>query len=76
MNATTPYLSDIDPSGLAWRKSSYSMGNGGECVEIAETASCVLVRDSKDVEGPMLTFSSAGWAAFVVDARNGEFDRP
>ena len=76
MNATDPYLSDILPSNLSWRKSSYSAGNGGACVEIAKTVNHIAVRDSKDPSGPMLIFSSGGWAAFLVDARNGEFDRP
>ncbi len=38
-----------------WRKSSYSGDNGGECVEVA-LAQAVLVRDTTDRDGPVLTF--------------------
>ncbi|NEA65578.1 DUF397 domain-containing protein [Streptomyces sp. SID12488] len=31
------------------------------------------VRDSKDQAGPMLTFTSSGWQAFLADARSREF---
>jgi Domain of unknown function (DUF397) len=57
-----------------WRKSSYSGGNG-ECVEFAvpDTTS-VAVRDSKDPEGPSLSFSADAWAAFVADVGDGAFD--
>jgi hypothetical protein len=33
-------------STLTWRKSTYSGGNGGQCVEVAASGR-VLVRDSK-----------------------------
>ncbi|MFJ4792340.1 MULTISPECIES: DUF397 domain-containing protein [Streptomycetaceae] len=57
-------------SELAWFKSSYSSGEGGECVEVAEATSAVLVRDSKDKSGPSLTFSPAAWEAFVEFAQS------
>ncbi|WP_405799727.1 DUF397 domain-containing protein [Streptomyces sp. NBC_01506] len=52
-----------------WVKSSYSSGEGGNCVEwspaFAESHGVVPVRDSKLVDGPVLTVSPAGWRAFV-----------
>ncbi|MFB7673611.1 DUF397 domain-containing protein [Kitasatospora purpeofusca] len=57
-------------SELAWFKSSYSGNEGGECVEVAEATSAVLVRDSKDKSGPSLTFSPAAWEAFVEFAQS------
>ncbi|HCA86798.1 MAG TPA: DUF397 domain-containing protein [Streptomyces sp.] len=66
-------LPQLIPSGASWRKSSYSNGSGGECVEIATVQSAALVRDSKNVEGPFLTFSGAGWACFVSAVQHGEF---
>jgi hypothetical protein len=59
-------------AGAQWRKSSYS-GERGECVEVAPVSGYVAVRDSKDPEGPALTFSPAAFAAFVSAAANGEF---
>ena len=54
-----------------WRKSSYSGSNGGECVEVA-AARAVLVRDTADRSGPMLTFTAEAWRAFtatITDSR-------
>jgi hypothetical protein len=34
----------------------------------------VAVRDSKDREGSVLTFTPAEWAAFTDGVRDGEFD--
>lgn len=59
---------------LTWKKSSYSAGNGGSCVEVAVTAAALKVRDSKDPNGPQLTFSMTGWTAFVEGVKNGQFD--
>jgi len=64
----------MDVSIAIWRKSSYSGGNGGGCVEIAASPGQVLVRDSKDREGPVLSFSPDEWAAFTAGVRGGEFD--
>ncbi|MEU0126927.1 MULTISPECIES: DUF397 domain-containing protein [unclassified Streptomyces] len=50
---------------VAWRKSSYSTGNGGECVEFATVANHVHIRDSKQVNGPVLTVGPGAWAGFV-----------
>ncbi|WP_155057520.1 DUF397 domain-containing protein [Streptomyces blattellae] len=50
----------------AWFKSSYSTGGGGECVEIAATPGAVLVRDSKQVTGPVLAVGAEAWAGFVA----------
>jgi Domain of unknown function (DUF397) len=48
-----------------WRKSTYSGDNGGECVEVA-MAGAVLVRDTTDRTGPVLTFTAEAWRAFTA----------
>ncbi|MFE4689426.1 DUF397 domain-containing protein [Streptomyces sp. NPDC056749] len=48
-----------------WFKSSYSAGNGGDCVEVAATPASVHIRDSKHADGPVLTVGQGQWAAFV-----------
>ncbi|MFG2591918.1 DUF397 domain-containing protein [Streptomyces sp. NBC_01166] len=64
---TTP-----DLSTAAWRKASYSNGDGGECVEIADGFPGVVpVRDSKAPDGPALAFGAARWAQFVEALRAG-----
>ncbi|WP_426364277.1 DUF397 domain-containing protein [Streptomyces sp. E-08] len=50
---------------LAWFKSSYSGGDGGDCIEVAARAGAVHVRDSKDVARPGLCVSRDAWAGFV-----------
>jgi hypothetical protein len=62
-----------DPSTEpTWRKSSYSGGQGGNCVEVATraTASEVMVRDSTDTAGPVLSFSREAWRGFMGGMRN------
>ena len=54
-----------EASGMVWFKSSYSGDEGGECVEVAASPAAIHVRDSKDQQGPQLSFSPAEWAAFV-----------
>ncbi|MFJ2777951.1 DUF397 domain-containing protein [Kitasatospora sp. NPDC087315] len=59
---------------LTWRKSSFSGGEGGNCIEVADNVpNNVPVRDSKDPHGPILVFSADSWQAFVTDVRAGEF---
>ena len=61
-----------DTSDLAWFKSSYSSSSEGDsCVEIATEPSTVHVRDSKNIQGPRLTFAPAAWADFVPYAIGG-----
>ena len=59
-------------AAASWRKAQAGGGNGA----CAETASCrcgVRVRDSKDPDGPRLTFSRAEWAGFTAAIKAGEF---
>jgi hypothetical protein len=66
----------VEAASDRWRKSSYSGNGGGDCVEVADDlAGVVLVRDSKDREGPRLTVDSQAWSAFVQGIKHGQFDR-
>jgi Domain of unknown function (DUF397) len=47
-----------------WRKSSYSDGNGGQCVEVAASAT-VAVRDTVDRDGVILAFTMQAWQDFT-----------
>ncbi|QRX94323.1 DUF397 domain-containing protein [Streptomyces noursei] len=58
-----------------WVKSSYSSGDGGQCIEWAPSAvatGAVPVRDSKNPHGPELTFSAHAWSAFVNNLQSAE----
>ena len=65
----------MDLSSATWRKSSYSGGNGGNCVEVAVLrGGGVAVRDSKDPDGARLAFTVDQWAAFTAGVKVGEFE--
>ncbi|WP_420310916.1 DUF397 domain-containing protein [Streptomyces sp. YS-B37] len=55
-----------DLSTAVWRKSSYSNGSGGECVEVRdELPGLVPVRDSKVPQGPALLIPAPAWTPFI-----------
>jgi hypothetical protein len=55
-------------------KSSLSFANGN-CVEVASLPDGRIgVRNSRDLQGPILRFTSDEWDAFLGGVRNGEFD--
>ncbi|MBV9161776.1 MAG: DUF397 domain-containing protein [Pseudonocardiales bacterium] len=70
-----------EPDRIVWRKSSYSSWNGGcvevgrrtssysvvngNCVQVAPAPARVLVRDSKDPEGPALAVPTPAWRSFL-----------
>jgi hypothetical protein len=61
---------DIAPA--TWRKSTYSATT--HCVEVAKSSHGVGVRDSKQPDGLVLRYPSAGWSAFLDGLRRGDFD--
>lgn len=62
---TTP-----DLSAALWRKSTYSNGQGGACVEVARNLpALVAVRDSKSPESGALAFPDSAWQTFVTVLR-------
>ncbi|WP_078878380.1 DUF397 domain-containing protein [Streptomyces sp. NBRC 110035] len=65
-----------DLSRVAWRKSSYSDGSGGSCIEVVDgVLGVVPVRDSKVSDGTVLLIPSAGWSAFVNSVKDGSMMR-
>jgi hypothetical protein len=61
-------------SGSYWIKSSLSYANGN-CVEVRSLHDGEIgVRNSRDSSGPVLSFTSDEWHAFLGGVRNGEFD--
>jgi Domain of unknown function (DUF397) len=55
-----------------WRKSSRSTG-GNDCVEVAQTPTSCLVRDSKNPDGARLAVRPQAWAAFIADIKRGTY---
>jgi hypothetical protein len=60
-------MHEFDLSNAHWRKSSYSNGDGGNCVEVAAgVPDLVPVRDSKlGTDSPVLAFPTDTWTHFL-----------
>lgn len=64
----------MDLNNARWVKSTRS-GNGGDtCVEVATNRRVVGVRDSKDTNGPILTFADSTWSGFLTGVKTGAFE--
>ena len=61
-------MSTSERNGVVWRTSSYTASTGN-CVEVASATAggTVLVRDTKDREGPVLAVPATAWRAFLAD---------
>jgi hypothetical protein len=60
----------MDVTGVNWRKSTKSSGNGGDCVEVADNLALVLMRDTKNRDGGTLSFAPEAWRSFVELAKS------
>ncbi|WP_225447107.1 DUF397 domain-containing protein [Streptacidiphilus sp. PB12-B1b] len=60
----------LDLSGAEWLSSSQGVGD----VQIAFVEGYIAMRDGRSPDGPALIFTPAEWRAFVLGARDGEFD--
>lgn len=56
-----------------WRTSSRSGGNGA-CIEARYADQATQVRDSKDRQGPVLSFSPGQWTCFIAGIKAGAFE--
>ena len=57
-------------NAVTWRKSSFSGGNGGQCVEAGSIPGAVLVRDTTNRNGGTLAFSAQAWKAFAATIKS------
>jgi hypothetical protein len=60
----------MDLTNVTWRKATRSGSNGGDCVELADIPSIVAVRDSKNPNGPALTFSRSAFRALIENLKH------
>ncbi|MGV9909120.1 DUF397 domain-containing protein [Streptomyces tendae] len=59
-------MREYDLTNAHWRKSTYSNGEGGNCLEITDGVPGVIpVRDSKVADGPVIVVGSVAWTEFV-----------
>jgi hypothetical protein len=65
----------MEETDLKWRKASYSSNGGSDCVEVADSADRVLVRDTKDnAHGPVLRFCPGVWRRFTGQVKRSLAD--
>jgi len=63
-------IPEYDLTSATWLKSSYSGGDGGDCLEVADGHPTVVpVRDSKNPHGPKLAFRAEVWTVFVENLK-------
>ena len=55
----------MDMTSADWRKSSYSGANGGNCVEVGNADTTIVVRDTKDRRGLVLSVPADAWREFT-----------
>jgi hypothetical protein len=67
-------LSNLEVSGLQWRKARRSANNGA-CVEVAPAIGQILIRDSRDPEGPLLSYSIVAFRSFLDSTKKDAFPR-
>lgn len=60
----------LDLTNAEWQSSSQGTGD----VQIAFVEGYIAMRDGRHPDGPSLIFTPAEWRAFVLGARDGEFD--
>ena len=48
--------------------------NGGHCVRVAAAGDAILIADSKNPDGPALSYSRAEFQAFANGIKRGDFD--
>ncbi|MFI9048668.1 DUF397 domain-containing protein [Streptomyces sp. NPDC053427] len=60
----------LDLTDVEWQSSSQGVGD----VQIAFVEGYIAMRNGRSPEIPALIFTPAEWRAFVLGAREGEFD--
>ncbi|HEY8372918.1 MAG TPA: DUF397 domain-containing protein [Pseudonocardiaceae bacterium] len=71
--ADKPKAEELDLSRAEWITST---DDGTPGVEVAFLDEWVLMRNGAEPDGPVLVFDHAEWEAFVLGAKDGEFDEP
>ncbi|MFC9229152.1 DUF397 domain-containing protein [Streptomyces decoyicus] len=61
---------DLDLTQAEWQSSTQGVGG----VQIAFVEGYIAMRNRHTPDVPALIFTPAEWRAFVLDARDGEFD--
>jgi hypothetical protein len=57
---------------VGWTKSTHSGSDNNDCVEVKTGDEAILVRDSKDPDGPRIEVTPTEWSAFLAYAASCE----
>ena len=60
--------------GQTWRKSTYSLNNGA-CVEVGVSEKNIVVRDTKALVGPAISYTQNQWNSFLAEAKRNRRSR-
>lgn len=63
-----------DPAFAQWRKSSYSGGESGQCVEVAQAPALVGIRDSKNPHAGHLAVTTSAFGRLIARVKAGDLD--
>lgn len=66
--ADHPLKGHFDESRATWQRAE------GSTIEIAFVDDLIGMRNAEDPDGDILIFTEAEWNAFVLGAKDGEFD--
>jgi predicted secreted Zn-dependent protease len=58
--------------GLTWRTALSC--NGGACVQVASTENGILLGNTRQPTGPVISYTLDEWHAFVAGIKQGDFD--
>lgn len=47
---------------------------GGSCVRVARTGEAILIGDTKNPDGDVMTYTLGEWQEFVTGVKRGDFD--
>ncbi|TDD42124.1 DUF397 domain-containing protein [Saccharopolyspora elongata] len=67
--------SDLPRTQVFPGRSTKSLHNPEQCVEVGTAPNVNGVRDTKDRDGAVLTFPAPRWSAFIDAVNGGQFDR-
>lgn len=65
-------MSSIEVDATAWRKATRSVANGA-CVEVGPAVGAIIVRDSVDRSGPVVSYSASAWQVFITSTKDAAF---
>ncbi|TDC57777.1 DUF397 domain-containing protein [Actinomadura sp. KC345] len=67
-------MNESSKTAPQWRKSSYSGGDSGQCVELASLDGSVGIRDSKNPHTPHLAVGREALSGLLGRIKAGELD--